>query len=228
MVQLNVMAKMVSRVASNQQVKDAQEDGFWNTMQEVDKSAVPFPGEYQMPDTRKWSEISKSKFRQQREGQLHRSPKEQEIEQRLTTPVALKFEKRPLSEVIEYLGKIAQVPTYLDPQGMQAEGVGSDTPISIDLSQDISLKSALKLILEPLRLTYVIKDEVLKVTSEDVKRGQLYTVMYPVGDLVIRIPNFARQARKVSTVRSAKPWPVWVGLVQPEAALALHQLRRWP
>ena len=102
---------------------------------------------------------------------------------------------------------------------MQAEGVGSDTPISIDLSQDISLKSALKLILEPLRLTYVIKDEVLKVTSEDVKRGQLYTVMYPVGDLVIRIPNFAaEQARKVSTVRSAKPWPVWVGLVQPEAS----------
>src|SRR5262249_29195972 len=89
------------------------------------------------------------------------------------------------------LGKIAQVPTYLDPQGLQAEGVGTDTPISIDLSQDISLKSALKLILEPLRLTYVIKDEVLKVTSEDVKRGQLYTVMYPVGDLVIRIPNFA-------------------------------------
>jgi len=190
-VQLNVMAKMVSRVAQNQQVQDRQEEGFWTTMEEVDKSAIPFSGEYQMPEAKKWSEISKSKFRQQHEGQLHRSAKEQEIEQRLTTPVALKFEKRPLAEVIEYLGKIAQVPTYLDPQGLQAEGVGSDTPISIDLSQDISLKSALKLILEPLRLTYVIKDEVLKVTSEDVKRGQLYTVMYPVGDLVIRIPNFA-------------------------------------
>ncbi len=190
-VQLNVMAKMVSRVAMNQQIQDQQEQGVWSTLEEVDRSAIPFAGEYQMPEAKKWSEISKSKFRQQHEGQLHRSAKEQEIEQRLSTPVALKFERRPLAEVIEYLGKIAQVPTYLDPQGLQAEGVGSDTPISIDLSQDISLKSALKLILEPLRLTYVIKDEVLKVTSEDVKRGQLYTVMYPVGDLVIRIPNFA-------------------------------------
>jgi general secretion pathway protein D len=190
-VQLNVMAKTVSRVAQNQHVQDQQEKGFWDTMEKVDEAAVPFAGEYQMPEAKKWADISKSKFRQQREGQLHRSAKEQEIEQRLSTPVALKFEKRPLAEVIEYLGKIAQVPTYLDPQGLQAEGVGSDTPISIDLSQDISLKSALKLILEPLRLTFVIKDEVLKVTSEDVKRGQLYTVMYPVGDLVIRIPNFA-------------------------------------
>ncbi len=190
-VQLNIMAKMVSRVAMNQQIQDQQEQGVWSTLEEVDRAAIPFAGEYQMPEAKKWSEISKSKFRQQHEGQLHRSAKEQEIEQRLSTPVALKFERRPLAEVIEYLGKIAQVPTYLDPQGLQAEGVGSDTPISIDLSQDISLKSALKLILEPLRLTYVIKDEVLKVTSEDVKRGQLYTVMYPVGDLVIRIPNFA-------------------------------------
>ncbi|HTQ40175.1 MAG TPA: hypothetical protein VMJ32_14205 [Pirellulales bacterium] len=190
-VQLQVMAKMVSRVASNQQVQDQQEEGFWATMQEVDKSAIPFPGDYQMPDARKWDALSKSKFRQQREGEMHHTAKEQEIEQRLSTPVALKFDKRPLSEVIEYLGKIAQVPTYLDPQGLQAEGVQSDTPISIDLSQDVSLKSALKLILEPLQLTYVIKDEVLKITSIDVKRGQLYPVTYPVGDLVIRIPNFA-------------------------------------
>src|SRR5262249_24115128 len=63
-VQLNVMAKMVSRVAQNQDVKDAQEEGFWATMEEVDKAAVPFPGEYQMPELRKWTDISKSKFRQ--------------------------------------------------------------------------------------------------------------------------------------------------------------------
>ena len=55
-VQLNVMAKMVSRVAQNQQTQDRQEEGFWATMEEVDKSAIPFSGEYQMPDTKKWSE----------------------------------------------------------------------------------------------------------------------------------------------------------------------------
>ncbi|HZZ30306.1 MAG TPA: hypothetical protein VFE46_20070 [Pirellulales bacterium] len=189
-VQLQVMSKMVSRVAINQQVKDSQEDGFWLTMNEVDKSAIPFSGDFQMPDAKKWHELSISPARRKQE--FHRrSAKEQDIEQRLSTPVAVRFDKIPLSEVIDKLGKIAQVPTFLDPQGLQAEGVQSDTPISIDLSQDISLKSALKLILDPLRLTYIISDEVLKITTIDVKRGQVYTQTYSVGDLVIRIPNFA-------------------------------------
>ena len=96
------------------------------------------------------------------------SPKELEIEKRLSTPVSLKFQQRPLSEVVNYLGKIAQVPVYLDPEGLRAEGVASDTPVTIDLSQDISLKSALKLILEPLRLAYrdVIKETVREVVMQ--------------------------------------------------------------
>ncbi len=66
----------------------------------------------------------------------------------------------------------------------------SDTPVTIDLRQDIMLKSALNLILEPLHLSYVIKDEVLKITSEQMRDGQVYTVTYNVSDLVIPIPNF--------------------------------------
>ncbi len=189
--QINFMAKMARRNAQNSEVQSLKEDGFVNALEEVDQSSIPFSGEISFPDAKKWDKLTKSPFRQKREGGVHRSPQEQEIERRLTTPVPLKFQQRPLSEVIDYLGKIANVPTHLDPLGLQAEGVGTDTPVTIDLRQDISLKSALKLILEPLRLTYVIKDEVLLITSEDVRRGRLYTVTYPVGDLVIRIPNFA-------------------------------------
>src|SRR5262249_3867513 len=111
-------------------------------------------------------------------------------------PVDAKYENRPLREVLEGLAKRASVPIYLDPQGLQSEGVSSDAKVTIDLSQDISLKSALNLILEQFHLTYVIKDEVLKITSEDVKRGELYPVMYPVADLVIPIPNFAPSGRE--------------------------------
>ena len=52
------------------------------------------------------------------------------------------------------------------------------------------LKSALNLILEPLHLSYVIKDEVLKITSEQMRDGEVYTVTYNVADLVMPIPNF--------------------------------------
>ena len=96
----------------------------------------------------------------------------------------------PLSEVLDQLAKLAAINLHLDPKGLAEEGVTPDTPVTIDLSQEISLKSALKLILEPLHLSYVIKDEVLKITSEQLRDGEVYTVTYSVADLVIPIPNF--------------------------------------
>jgi general secretion pathway protein D len=57
------------------------------------------------------------------------------------------------------------------------------------------LKSALKLILEPMHLSYVIKDEVLKITSEQLRDRQIYAVTYSVADLVIPIPNFVPNNR---------------------------------
>ena len=45
-------------------------------------------------------------------------------------------------------------------------------------------------------MSYVVKDEVLKITSEDKRHGQVYTVSYPVADLVIPIPNFGPNGRE--------------------------------
>ena len=63
--------------------------------------------------------------------------------------------------------------------------------MTLSLDQPISLKSALKLLLEPLHLSYVVKDEVLKVTSPRLVKGDVYAITYPVADLVLPIPNFS-------------------------------------
>ena len=104
-----------------------------------------------------------------------RSEREIEIEKKLRTPVSLQFTNAPLSKVLENLAKLAEVNLHLDPQGLAEEGVTSDTPVTIELRNEIMLKSALNLILEPLHLSYVIKDEVLKITSEQMRDGQVYT-----------------------------------------------------
>ena len=97
--------------------------------------------------------------------------------------------------MLENLAKLARINLYLDQRGLSEEGVSTDTPVTIDLSEEISLKSALALILEPLHLSYVIKDEVLKITSEQMRDGEVYTVTYNVADLVIPIPNFVPSGR---------------------------------
>jgi general secretion pathway protein D len=119
-----------------------------------------------------------------------RSVKELEIEQKLKTQVLPKYEETPLNVVIQQLSELTGVNIHLDPRGLEQEAVRSDTPITFNTLNEISLKSALTLILEPLHLTYTIQDEVLKITSEDIRDGERIIRTYQVGDLVIPIPNF--------------------------------------
>jgi len=190
--QLVLNAKFASRIVSNRQLQEKRENGFWAGLDSVEFAAIPFDDRIPMvfPDAKDWRELTGIRGKWLREGGRRRTERELEIEQKLKTPVLLEFENAPLSQVMDYLARMAAVNLHLDPQGLAQEGVTSDDPVTIDLSQEISLESALHLILEPRHLTYVIKDEVLKITSEENREGQLEKRVYYVGDLVVPIPNF--------------------------------------
>jgi hypothetical protein len=64
--------------------------------------------------------------------------------------------------------------------------VAIDEPINRTLS-GITLRSAMKIILEPLGLTYIIEDEVMKITTIIAADEKLSSRVYPVGDLVIPV-----------------------------------------
>jgi len=190
--QLLNQARFVRRHFSNLAVQAEKERGFVDTLAAVDKSSVPFNdlNPYIFPDATTWQAISPRRSKYLREQGRPRTEKELEIERKLRTPVSLAFDNKPLSEVLDYLAKLTEVNFYLDPQGLAEEGITSSTPVTIEVRHEIMLKSALNLILEPLHLSYVIKDEVLKITSEQLRNGEVYTVSYNVADLVVPIPNF--------------------------------------
>ncbi len=191
-----VESKAHRRQAIDDSIREQKEDGIVGALEDVDRASIPFHGDpYQMPNLKIWETLTKSR-KQLADGSQRRSPGDLEIEQKLGTPVSLKFHQAPLGEVLGYLQKVTQVNMYVDPQGLQAEGVSTDAQITIDLSRDIQLKSALALILEPLHLSYVIKNEVLKITSEDKRHGDVFTKSYQVADLVIPIPNFGPNGRE--------------------------------
>jgi general secretion pathway protein D len=126
---------------------------------------------------------------------------------------------------MNHLQDLTKVNLHLDPKGLAEEGVTTDTPVTIDLTEEITLRSALNLILEPLNLSFVIKNEVLNITSEQLKDGEVYQVAYNVADLVISIPNFTPNGRigltgalqdSLSNLR-----PGGVGSFSPESPLAV-------
>lgn len=195
--QLVLNAKFIRSFASNEQVRAEKERGVIDALAGVEHSAIPFNDmePFVFGDVKHWEELTRKRSKWLSENRRRRNERELEIERKLRTPVMLQFDNAPLSQVLEYLAKLAEVNLHLDPQGMAEEGVSSDTPVTINLSQEISLQSALNLILEPLHLGYVIKDEVLKITSEQMRSGEVYTVTYNVADLVVPIPNFVPNSR---------------------------------
>jgi general secretion pathway protein D len=190
-------SKFISRTNRISSITERKEEGVVNALESVEEALIPSDDRnpYQMPDATKWADLTKTRSKQLAEQRSRRTERELEIERKLKTPVSCKFRDRPLDEVLEQLGKLAAVNVHLDSKGLDEEGVSSDSRITIDLTTDISLKSALHLILEPLHLSYVIKDEVLKITSEQLRDGETYTHTYNVADLVIPIPNFVPNGR---------------------------------
>lgn len=188
--QLWLHSKTVRRLRQQEEYRNQKEDGFVRVMEDIHKTAGEALVDSTSPITygSSWDDIVKRKGADS--GQDRRSEREIEIERKLQTPVLPKYTDAPLSQVVEGLSELAGINIVLDPLGMSQEGVRTDTEVTLNLPQEISLKSALKLILTPLHLTYTIKNEVLQITSDQIAAGDRKVRVYDVADLVIPIPNF--------------------------------------
>jgi general secretion pathway protein D len=184
-------SKLAHRIYEDLNIRDGSERYFAGQMLNVGRSAIGIDDNepFAMPDAKTWTKLSMSRRGWLKE-QRNMTPAEREIQKSLSKGVEVRFINRPLSEVMDTLGRMAGVNVYLDPQGLNAEGVTTDTPVTLNLTQPISFKSALNLMLSPLGLSYVIQNEVLRITSEQTKDSNVYAKAYYVADLVMPIPNF--------------------------------------
>ena len=160
-------------------------------MGDVDAAGIPFDTDrpFQFGDLHDWNAIKERRGRSKRQSRYTEA--ELDIQRRLKTPVEVRFDNRPLHEVMSTLSSLAGVNIFLDPRGLGAEAITTNEPININLAgKPISLRSALQLILPPLGLNYVIQNEVLKITSEQMRDSNVFPRTYNVADLVTPIPNF--------------------------------------
>jgi hypothetical protein len=108
---------------------------------------------------------------------------EQKIEQALDGLCEVDFTEAPLIEALKVLADQGQIKLWLDRKALGDAGVGSDTPITRSI-RGVTLRTAFKLMLGELDLTYVIRNEVLTITSKTEAENMLVTKVYPVFDLV--------------------------------------------
>ncbi len=119
---------------------------------------------------------------------VRKSSAEKEIESRLNQSVNLNFNNLPLKDVLEDIRAMYQINIVPDMAALEQEGISLERPVTLKLEQ-ISLKSALNLMLRNVHLTWVVKDEVLQITTESQARGKMTTVTYQVTDLILPVEN---------------------------------------
>lgn len=141
------------------------------------------------PSADRWQELSERR-RHWRENASSYRPSEAEakINRALREKTSVDFRETPLADAIDYLKTRHGIEIVLDGRGMSEAGAGPSTPITRNLN-NISLRSVLKLILGDLGMTYVVKDDVLLITSIEAADSMTTVRVYDVGDLVIPIPD---------------------------------------
>ena len=175
-------------------IQSGKENVFQGGLMDVERTASEIAGyDPEQPmsfnrDPQSWHELSIR--RTQDAGSLFGSVQEQQLKAKLSTPVNVQYRDRPLNEVVADLSKVTGVPMVMNQRAMEAVRALPDTPVTLELRDQIELKSALNLILKPLELDYEIANEVLQITSAEAKRANVVTVVYKVADLVTPIPNF--------------------------------------
>jgi len=105
------------------------------------------------------------------------------IEAALDASLRLSSDDAPLREVIDYVQQSTRIPIIIDTRGLDDAGITSDTPVTVHL-RGVSLRSALRLMLRELDLTYRIDDGLLIITTPEEAENKSSVRVYPVADLL--------------------------------------------
>ena len=92
----------------------------------------------------------------------------------------------PLADVAKFLAEQQKIAVTLDQRALADVGISPDVPMTLKLGP-LPLESALALLLRPLDLTWVIRDEGLLITTPEEAERALITATYNVRDLVASI-----------------------------------------
>ena len=131
------------------------------------------------------------------------------------------FFELPLDEAMRFFVEQHDVPILLDNRALRNAGVSTETPVTLQI-EGVTLRSALRLILRDLELTYLIDDEVMVVTTPEVSEQLPSTRIYPVCDLietgdVVGTADYGTLIRVITRTISPDSWEETGGTGRIEA-----------
>ncbi len=174
------------------QLRLDRQKGVIAALESTERSHIPRSDEPPIvyPPAEVWRRITESREQYATVDLSSSNPAEKKIQKELGEPTTIDFIDTPLEDVLNYLEDLHEIEIELDLRALDDLGIDSGSPINRSL-QGIALRSALRLMLDDLDLTYIIDNEVLIITSVEEAETRLVTKVYPVADLVVPIGQFS-------------------------------------
>ncbi len=132
------------------------------------------------------------------------TPPQAKIREKLAQPVTLEFVETPLGDVVDFLRDFTSVNIVLNRANLEKEGVNHDTPVTIHVEQ-LSLHTALKLLLGGLNLGARVEDECLVIRSLSARATpelRVYPVNRRLGDASLDSETWRRLVAGLSAFQS--------------------------
>ena len=181
-------SEMGGQVNKAYRLRTLRADRLLETLYLVELSHVPFPDEppIEWPNAQVWRALTARRKKWAQTDLRVESKTEARISAALDSEAEFTIEPEPLKDAIEFIAQRYQIPIMLDAKTLEDASIDTSSEVKLAVP-GIKLRNVLKLLLEelPQPLTYVIEDEVMKITTVDKANEKLQIRMYPVGDLVM-------------------------------------------
>jgi hypothetical protein len=151
------------------------------------------------------------------------------IRRMLDKPIRFDCDGRRLDDAIADLGKRLEIPIRLNRQDISDRGIAVDQPVTVHI-RSVSGREALKSVLEPVELLWVIEEGLLKITGIGCE-GRVPRV-YDVADFVAPIRNHDGSisfdagplATAIKTVVRPEEWSIGYSEIHEFHACRIHVL----
>ncbi|MCL2711006.1 MAG: hypothetical protein FWE95_09000, partial [Planctomycetaceae bacterium] len=221
MLTLTTFAFNISR---SQSIEGQKREGFIESLLAVDRaSRVPNfgrDGDMIFPDN--WAELVKIRTASNQALIQQRPDTEKRIIRQLETPVVLNANQPlTLEQALNLLcGQVDIIP-HIDRTAFQQEDIQTGSMVFMPPANGITARSVLSALLDQYGLTYVVKNEMLTITTKRRAQGSKIVRMHYVGDIALEIPI----PRESSPVDDAiyRSWMLMSRDPSPMATMMLQQ-----
>jgi hypothetical protein len=115
---------------------------------------------------------------------VYKPSAQKRIDEALKSPTQFAFVEVPLDKAVDNLKKYHKIEIQIDRKALEDLNVATNVPVTKSV-RGVSLRAALRLLLKDLCLTWIIRDEVLLITTLEEADNQLDTKVLDVADLVV-------------------------------------------